>query len=131
MKEQHQYREPECTSVAQVRSLVTQEKLEEASVAIIGLALYSMEFESIYELIIELSKNHNPYLRGNAILCIGHLSFRLVRGPSMRFFEKKRVCDIVAKGLADSEKYVREQSYDAASDIQHYLGWTVEGFKND
>ena len=69
---------------------------------------------------LELARHPHPNVRGNALLGFGHLARTagVIREP-------ERVRSLVEAGLSDADPYISSQADAAASDLNHFLGWTI------
>lgn len=68
----------------------------------------------------ELARHEDATVRGNAILGFGHLA----RTAGI-IWKPSDVRALVAAGLVDADPYVRGQAEVAASDLRHYLKWSI------
>jgi hypothetical protein len=70
---------------------------------------------------LQLAAHPHANVRGNAILGFGHLART---AGVIRDVETVRA--LVLAGLADPDPYVSGQADSAASDLEFFLGWTLE-----
>lgn len=69
---------------------------------------------------LQLATHAHPHVRGNALLGFGHLA----RTAGMiRAADEVRA--LVEAGLADPDPFVSGQADAAASDLEHFLGWSL------
>lgn len=89
--------------------------------AILALALTDSDRQYVEAACIELSRHHDEFVRGNAILGLGHLA--------RRFGELAFKCrPIIEGGLVDSSVHVRGQACAAADDVVFFLKWVIAGY---
>ncbi len=69
---------------------------------------------------LSLSQHSDPFVRGNAVLGLGHLS--RVCGV----LDKARCLPVVEAALSDPDAHVRGQANAAVDDLNHFLGWSVK-----
>ncbi|WCL54132.1 hypothetical protein [Gimibacter soli] len=86
----------------------------------IWLSLDPPEDVDVEALCVRLAHHEHPNVRGNAILGFGHLA--RVTGE----LNREIVVPLVEAALKDEDAYVRGHADDAASDIQHFLGWKIK-----
>lgn len=69
---------------------------------------------------LQLAEHSNGNVRGNALLGFGHLARTagIIR-------DEPRVRALIEAGLADPDDYISGQADSAASDLEHFLGWTL------
>ena len=91
----------------------------EVAVALLSIALHEPELAWAESFCLGLVNHGNSHVRGNALLCFGHLA--RIHG---RLIDDS-IARIVTVGLRDKDKYVRGQAYAAADDLNHYLEWHV------
>jgi|APAra7269097189_1048546.scaffolds.fasta_scaffold11872_2 hypothetical protein len=91
-----------------------------AAKALIGLALNSSTLAPALEVSLAAAQVSDPLVRGNALLCFGHLARRFGHLP------REPVYDLVAHGLVDANGHVRGQADAAADDLEQFLGWHIE-----
>jgi hypothetical protein len=91
-----------------------------AAKALIGLALHSSALTPALEVSLVAARSSDPFVRGNALLCFGHLARRFGELP------RDPVYDLVVQGLADSHPHVRGHADAAADDLDQFLGWHIE-----
>ncbi|HYW11607.1 MAG TPA: hypothetical protein VE871_06600 [Longimicrobium sp.] len=73
------------------------------------------------EICIRLAAHPHANVRGNAILGFGHLA------RTCGALDEPRVRPLVESALHDEDDYVRGQADAAAGDLEHFLGWRIEG----
>src|SRR4051812_47016647 len=72
---------------------------------LIGIAFYEEDFEFAFKVITQCVSHSKENIRGNAMLCLGHLARIHKRIP------ETPTVDILRRGLADNSEYVRGQAY--------------------
>lgn len=89
---------------------------------VILVGLYENDYEFAYKVVHELSSRPHFNMRGDAILCFGHLARRFQKLP------QEEVKPIIESALKAKEDYIYGQAWSAADDIEHFLGWEISGF---
>lgn len=87
----------------------------------ITIALVSVDRESAEDTCLLLASHENPEVRGNAVVCLGHLARRF------RTLDEKRVRPVIESALRDNDEYVRSNAKSAADEIHQFLGWHIDG----
>ena len=85
--------------------------------AVIGVAMYDADWQYAQSLCIRLSAHPHFNVRGNAVLGFGHIA--RVHGH----LDRVLVQPIIVAALQERDDYVRGQSFAAADDTAHFLGW--------
>jgi hypothetical protein len=91
-----------------------------AALAVVAVGLHCGDLGAAVEFLARAAESDDPAIRGNAVLCFGHLARRfrqLPMNPAKR---------LVEQGLVDRDQWVRGQANSAAEDIEHFLGWVPE-----
>lgn len=85
---------------------------------IVAAALHEEDYDAAHRLCVALSGHHDEYVRGNAILGLGHLA---------RLFGKVSLGDdrIVRAGFADDSGHVRGHARSAADYIRIFAGLDI------
>lgn len=91
-----------------------------AAKALIGLALNSPTLAPALEVSLTAARTSDPLIRGNALLCFGHLARRFGELP------REPVYDLVFQGLVDPDAHVRGQADAAVDDLDQFLGWHID-----
>ena len=87
----------------------------ELRLVVISVSLYEDELHWAQDFCIGLASHTDPYVRGNAVLGLGHLARRFgTLSPA--------AAPIVAAALRDPDEFVRGQAHAAADDLDHFLG---------
>jgi len=81
---------------------------------IIGVSLYSSEIEEVEAFLVEAASCPNEYVRGNALLGLGHLARR------SGLHNRATAEAMVSAGLLDVSPYVRGQAQSAQDDISQF-----------
>ena len=122
MKEKQKYTEMVLPEREAIEKALKEDNSHELQQMVVGVAMLSDDPAFSQQLCLRLSKHQNEFVRGNAILGLGHLArrFKLLADDGLTTIEK---------GLLDSSKYVRDQAWASADDITHFLGLKVSGFE--
>jgi hypothetical protein len=91
-------------------------------VVVVGVAFYEVDADFAEEFCLRLVSHDSDNVRGNAILGFGHIARRFGK------LESEQIRSLVERALKDESDYVRGQAWAAASDITHFLGWSIDGF---
>ena len=96
---------------------------EEVAKQLIGLAFYEEDYDFALRMILLCTEHSDSNVRGNAILCLGHLARIHKRLPV------DPIVSIVLNGIVDVDEYVRGQAYPAKDDIELFIPGFVKEFK--
>ncbi|WP_420470610.1 hypothetical protein [Brevundimonas sp. FT23042] len=83
----------------------------------IGLSLDPPDAIDVQSVCLSLADHPDDWVRGNAIVALGHLA--RVTGD----LDRARVTPVIRAALRDHHQRVRGQAGDAESDIRHFMGW--------
>jgi hypothetical protein len=109
------YRHPTYEGRERLRHAMDNDRVVELRTMIIAAGLEEADLHLAENACLRLSTHADDVLRGNAILCFGHLA--------RRFGElTPEAVERVVRGLTDPSDYVRGQAHAAASDVKHFLG---------
>lgn len=125
MNEQHSHEEIREYSPAEVLAVIKRGDVEQLSRAVVGVALHVSDSNYAEDLCVRLAVHDNSNVRGNAILGLGHLARRFGQ------LNIAQVKPIIESFLSDQSEYVRGQTWAAADDITHFLGWDIVGFDEE
>lgn len=120
-----EYQQVRNYTTAEIEKALERSVPHELQVVIIGAALYHDDAAYVERLCCDLADSSHEELRGNAILCLGHLARRFRR------LVEQQTRPLIESGLIDPSEYVRGQAWAAAEDAAHFLGWAIEGFEED
>src|ERR1700752_335024 len=102
-------------SVGDVEAAILRNEPEELLVAVLSAALHGSSLKWAEGVCRKLSAHAHFKVRGNAILCFGHLA--RIHGR----LDRSAVVPIIEAGLVDANEYVRGQAEAAANDVEHSL----------
>lgn len=108
-------------TMADVDAIVFRDRPDELLHVPIAVSLDPPECAWAQETCIRLASHPHANVRGNAVLGFGHLA------RTCGALDEPRVLPLVESALRDPEEYVQGQAYAAASDLEHFLGWRIEG----
>jgi hypothetical protein len=80
----------------------------------ISVGLYSDDLPWAEQFSLRLAAHPHFNVRGNAVLAFGHLARRF------RMLQQSASVDVVRRGLADPDRFVRRQAEAAADDIEWF-----------
>ncbi len=108
------YHQPEALSKEQLVKIFSSKDIKSICFGLISMAFYENDLNFCFKIIEDFSKNENEYIRGNAVLCIGHLA-------RIHKTLHENLIQIVKKSLNDPSKYVRGHAESALDDIDIYI----------
>jgi hypothetical protein len=126
--ENNQYRELPSAEAADVTQMLSTGDYRGAAVALVGYALSTDRPGQAWELMLQCSEHADDQIRGNAILCMGHLARRFGNATTEGPIDPERVVPIIERGLQDNSDWVSGHAWDTASDVLVYCGWQVNGY---
>lgn len=109
------YEAIEPQNLAEAESTASTGSLEELQRAIIAVSLHEPNFGLALAFCRRFAEHHDPGVRGNAVLALGHLA-RIHRNAQLA-----ADLPIVRRALADPDGYVRGQAEAAAGDFETFL----------
>jgi hypothetical protein len=112
-------------SDADIEKAVKRDDPDELLHLVVSVALNHEGFNFIFNLCLKLSHHNHPNVRGNAILGFGHLARRFGR------LDMECVKPLIEAALKDDDFAVSGQAWAAASDVEQFLGWKVDGLHKD
>jgi len=118
----NKYNEIPQLSSDEILDAITRDDPDELRYVVLSAALYNDDRTFAEGICLRLARHADPMVRGNSILGFGHLA----RGFRRLSDSAKAV---IEAGLKDPSEYVRGQSWAAADDVEHFLGWRVSGFE--
>ena len=83
--------------------------------AAISVSMFSDDYEWALSICLQLTKNTDSIVRGNAIQSLGHLARRF------RKLDLNVVEPIYRSALQERDEYIRSQAEDMLDDIRYYL----------
>ncbi|MDP9353181.1 MAG: hypothetical protein M3P51_16800 [Chloroflexota bacterium] len=104
---------------AEVEEAIARDRPEELLYAVISVALYAEDPIWAEDVCVRLAAHTHFNVRGNAILGFGHIA------RVHHQLTRERVQPIIEAAFADPDPYVRAHAEDAASDVSHFLGWSI------
>lgn len=93
----------------------------ELALVSITVALSSPDAACAQDVCLRLGVYKDPRVRGNAVMCLGHLARRF------RSLDEPRVRPLIEASLRDSDDYVRTLAVSAADEVHQFLGWEFPG----
>ncbi len=87
----------------------------------ITVALSSPDLVCAQDACLRLGSYNDPRVRGNAVMCLGHLARRFSS------LDELRVRPLIESSLRDGDDYVRTLACSAADEIHQFLGWEFPG----
>lgn len=114
-----QYEEIPEYSRADVEAAIARNHPDELSRCVLSVGMHAPDVAWATDVCAQLARHPHPIVRGNAILSFGHIA------RVLHHLDRDTVLPIIARGLIDSDPYVRGQAESAADDIEHFLRWTV------
>jgi hypothetical protein len=108
------YSEPVELSKIEINKILSSNDNRAICHALISMAFYEEDLDFCSTIIMKCFENKNEYVRGNAVLCIGHIA-------RIHKIVYKELPSIVYRGLNDSSSYVRGHAESALSDIRVFM----------
>lgn len=105
-----------------VAQIIERGPLEDLQTLPIALSLGLPEGVDVQAVCLELAEHEDEYVRGNAVLALGHLA-RLTRD-----LHESRVRKVLGEALEDESEFVRGQADSARSDLHMFMGWDFDGY---
>lgn len=99
----------------EIEDLIKSDQYDEIAKEIIGLAMYEEDYEFSLKMVISCSYHTNEIVRGNGVLCLGHLA------RVHRKLPKESTISILNNALKDDSDYVRGQAFSAIDDIELFV----------
>ena len=115
-----QYEEIPPVTKADAECIVAQGRVEDLVRAVVGVALFETDMVWAEDFSVRLAKHQDRDVRGCAIMAFGHLARR---GHTLN---RAIVTRLLREALQDPDDSVRGHAHDAASDMEFFLGWTIE-----
>ncbi|MDH5179031.1 MAG: hypothetical protein OEZ39_16660 [Gammaproteobacteria bacterium] len=112
-----QYDDPGAITKEAAETILQRDMPEELLYMVVSVGLYEEDYDFAYRIIHQLASHPNNNVKGNAILCFGHLARRFRKLP------KDQVQPLIEAALKETDGYISGQAHDAADDIRHFLGW--------
>jgi len=109
-----EYEDPEPQSQAEVTELLRTGSVEVVSRLLIGVAFYEEDFEFALASVLSCVTAAHFNVRGNAVLCLGHLA-RIHGALPVACVE------VINRALTDQDDYVRGQARCAAEDVGQFI----------
>lgn len=117
----HRFQNLERYTDADIEAAISRNAPDELPFVPIIVALCASESSEAAAVCIRLSQHDDPYVRGNAVLSLGHIARRF------RSLDKSTVKSIVEKALMDPSDHVRSLAKSAADEIHQFLHWNIKG----
>ncbi|WP_440957431.1 hypothetical protein ACFELO_08950 [Oceanicaulis sp. LC35] len=105
-----------------VAQIIERGPLEDLQTLPIALALGLPDRVDVQAICLQLAEHEDEYVRGNAVLALGHLA-RLTGE-----LHETRVRKVLGEALEDDSEFVRGQADNARSDLHMFLGWDFDGY---
>ena len=105
-----------------VAQIIERGPLEDLQTLPIALSLGLPDGVDVQAVCLELAEHEDEYVRGNAVLALGHLA-RLTRA-----LHESRVRKVLGEALEDESEFVRGQADSARSDLHMFMGWDFDGY---
>ena len=112
------YMHPRYAGQEQLTEAIEANDVERLREMIIAAALHEEDFDFASSACVRLSRHTDEFVRGNAVLGLGHIA---------RLFGRlgTDAVETVKTSLDDPSGYVRGQAHAAAGDLAHFLGIEV------
>jgi hypothetical protein len=110
-----EYSDPGSVSFAAAISAREQNRIQELPSILISVALYEENPELASAYCLSLVTHENENVRGNAVLGLGHIARRFGHLPTEAMVA-------IFSAQNDKSEYVRGHAYDAADDVQKFIG---------
>ena len=115
------YVEPGQYSREEVENAIASNSETELIDMVISASMFAEDGDWAETVCLRLANHSNSSIRGNAILGFGHIS--RVHGK----VSSPVVKDLLKNALLDQDEYVRGQAEAALDDLEHFLGWQING----
>ncbi len=109
----------EAPSPDKMKAALARDDPEELLQLVISIGLYAEDPVWSQSICQRLSRHPHHIVRGNAVLCFGHLARRFGA------LDRNIVLPLIESALIDEDSYVRGQARGAAEDVRHFLNWQV------
>ena len=119
------YEDPGETGREEIQSILDRDDSDELLNMVVSIGLYEDDYDLAYNIVHRLSSHSHYNVKGNAILCFGHLARRFGKLP------EEQVKPIIETALNDKEEYIYGQACTAADDVQLFLGWKISGYDEE
>jgi hypothetical protein len=106
------YKKPEILDKEEFEKILASNDAARISEAIIAASFYIEDFDYVFNRLVELCEHIHEWIRGNAMLGLGHLARihgKMPIDPTVR---------IISQGLCDPSEYVRGQADGAYDSFQ-------------
>ena len=107
----------EVGSLAEAKRALDRGEVAQFAILILGVALDCDDLEESVALCVAGARLHDPVVRGNSVLALGHLARRFGT------LDRQLTEHLVAEALTDPSQHVRGQAESAADDIEQFAGW--------
>ena len=105
-----------------VAQIIENGPLEDLQTLPIALSLGLPDGVDVQAVCLQLAEHEDEYVRGNAVLALGHLA-RLTGD-----LHESRVRKVLVDALEDDSEFIRGHADSARSDLHMFLGWDFDGY---